>query len=655
MPARYPSRPAAGTDGVQGPSLRAFPASDGALALALDDEASPFRSRPIGEILVSTGALASRNLDHALRLQSGAAGVRLGGILVAERLVSEDVLASGLALQQGVLRVRPLPERIDPDLLDRLGADFCLRHGLLPWRQTGPLTVVATSRPHRFEDVRPTLEAALGPVRMAIADENDLTCAVLELRAAWLTARAEARPPAGLSVRQWRPARIAAFGLCVPLALAAALALAPVPTLAAMTVWAVLCLAAMSLLRAVALLARLTEPRRANSPTPEPQVTPVVSLLVPLLSEADISAHLIDRLSELDYPAGRLEICLVCEAGDDLTEAALERRGLGPQFRVIVVPKGTVRTKPRALNYALDFCRGDIVGIYDAEDAPDRDQLRKVVARFAAAPQEVVCLQGRLGFYNADQNWLARCFAIDYAAWWGVILPGIARLGLAVPLGGTGLFFRRAALEAVGRWDAHNVTEDADLGIRLARMGFRAEILDTLTREEANCRLGAWIRQRARWIKGYALTWAVHMRSPVRLWRELGPRRFLGFQVMFLGTLSLFLTAPVLWSFWLLPLGLPHPVAEAWSGPALLGVVTFFVSCQLIDFAVAALGLARSGERWLLKWIPTTLLYFPLAAVASYRAFGDMILRPYFWDKTAHGLSLAHVTRRLRRRPPRSA
>jgi glycosyltransferase XagB len=655
MPARTSLPGFVGSDGAQVPSLRSFPAAEGALALALADDASPFRARPIGEILVRTGALVPANLDRALDLQSHAAGVRLGAILVSERFVSEDVLASGLALQQGVLRVRPLPERIDPDLLDALGADFCLRHGVLPWRRAGPLTVVATSRPHRFEEVRPTLERVLGPVRMAIADENDITCSVLELRADWLVSRAESRPPVSMSVRRWSPWKIAALGLAMPLAIAVCAVLAPAAVLSALSAWVIGCLAAMTALRGAALVARLTQPLHAAAlPDREPEVTPVISVLVPLLREADISAHLIDRLSELEYPPGRLEICLVCEADDAQTEAALERRGLGPQFRVIVVPKGEIRTKPRALNYALDFCRGDIVAIYDAEDAPEPDQLRRVAARFAAVPQDVVCLQGRLGFYNDDQNWLSRCFAIDYAAWFGVILPGLARLGFAIPLGGTGLFFRRAALEAAGRWDAHNVTEDADLGIRLARMGWRAEMLETLTREEANCRLAPWIRQRARWLKGYALTWAVHSAHPVGLWRDLGTRKFVGFQIMFLGTLSLFLLAPVLWSFWLLPFGLPHPLADGWSRPAVAALVVFFAASQLLDFAIAALGLTRNGDRWLVKWIPTTLLYFPLAAFASYRAFADAILRPYFWDKTAHGLSLRYITRRLSRRRRRS-
>jgi len=413
-------------------------------------------------------------------------------------------------------------------------------------------------------------------------------------------------------------------------------------------------LSAMMTLRTIAAISGLRSARRPVLKSPSPQLVPVVSLLVPLLREADISGHLIDRLSEIRYPADRLDICLVVEADDKATEAALERRGLPPGFRVVVVPSGRIRTKPRALNYALDFCRGDIIGIYDAEDAPEPDQIFLVIAQFASAPEDIVCLQGRLTFYNADQNWLSRCFAIDYAAWFGVILPGLVRLGFAIPLGGTGLFFRRAALEELGRWDAHNVTEDADLGIRIARRGWRAEMVDTTTGEEANCRTGAWIRQRARWLKGYGLTYAVHMRRPLRLWRDLGMKRFLGFQILFLGTLSLFLLAPFLWSFWLVLFGLPHPLADVLPAWGLRMVVALFLFSEAVNLWIGVQGVLRNGDAWLVKWVPTTILYFPLAALASYRAVADLILRPFFWDKTVHGVSLGRI-RKLRRMPRRSA
>ncbi len=648
MPA--PSARASAAAEQYSPRIADFPnlETDTARGIALPDSASPFLARPIGEILVQTGALIPANLDRALRLQTAAEGTRLGTILVSEQLVSEDALASGLALQQGILRVRPLPDRIDTALMDRIGADVCIRHGILPWRMAGPVTVVATSRPHRFEEVRPMLEQSFGAVRMAIADETDIVSAVLELRSDWMVEQAEARPPERFSVRRFHPLAIAAGGVSLPLGLVGLAIPYPGVALSVLTAWVVGMLLLVSTLRIAAAIASHRQPPKITLPESNPALTPMISLLVPLLKEADISSHLIDRLAELDYPADRLDICLIVEADDQETDAALERRGLPPEFRQIVVPEGTIRTKPRALNYALDFCKGDIIGIYDAEDAPETDQLRRVVSRFAAAPRTTVCLQGRLAFYNAGQNWLSRCFAIDYAAWFGVILPGLARLGFAIPLGGTGLFFRRAALDELGRWDAHNVTEDADLGIRLARRGWRAEMIDTTTREEANCHPGAWIKQRGRWLKGYALTYAVHMRNPIRLWRDLGTGQFVGFQILFLGTLSLFLLAPLLWSFWVIPFGLPHPVADALPKAALASMVALFVLSEAANMAISAIGVRRNGDRWLWKWIPTTIFYFPLAAIASYRALADLIMRPFFWDKTRHGLSLPSPSRRLR-------
>ncbi len=217
-------------------------------------------------------------------------------------------------------------------------------------------------------------------------------------------------------------------------------------------------------------------------------------------------------------------------------------------------------TKPRAMNYALDFCRGEIIGVWDAEDAPVKDQIEHVVSRFAQAPPEVVCLQGILDYYNPRTNWLARCFTIEYASWFRVVLPGIARMGLVVPLGGTTLFFRRDKLEELGGWDAHNVTEDADLGVRLCRAGYRTELIDTVTYEEANCRPWAWVKQRSRWLKGFMVTYLVHMRNPRQLLADLGPvavprpfRRFLS------APSAQFLLAPVLWSFWLILLGQATP------------------------------------------------------------------------------------------------
>ncbi|MDF3607436.1 glycosyltransferase family 2 protein [Paracoccus sp. DMF-8] len=311
-------------------------------------------------------------------------------------------------------------------------------------------------------------------------------------------------------------------------------------------------------------------------------------------------------------------------------------------IRVVKVPDGPIKTKPRALNYALNFCRGQIVGVWDAEDRPEPDQLHKVARHFHFAAPDVACVQGILDYYNPRTNWLARCFTIEYASRFRANLLGVARLGLVVPLGGTTLFFRRHALEAVGCWDAWNVTEDADLGVRLARRGWRTEMIDTITHEEANCRALPWIRQRSRWLKGYAMTWGVHMRDPVALWRDLGPRRFLAFQIQFLGTISQYLLAPVLWSFWLLSLGLFHPLREPlggiWEGAAVPALFGLFVASEILNIIVAGWAVRGPEHRHLRLWVPSLHFYFPLGCLAGWKAIYEVVTRPFYWDKTAHGI-----------------
>jgi cellulose synthase/poly-beta-1,6-N-acetylglucosamine synthase-like glycosyltransferase len=440
-------------------------------------------------------------------------------------------------------------------------------------------------------------------------------------------------------------ARRGAQTLAAVLVILAGLALwQPVLTFSVLAMWSCIVLLLTQGLRIAAAVAEFRG-RRADRGAfhstrglPEPHRLPRISLLVPLFREREIAGHLLRRLERLDYPRDRLEVLLIAEEDDATTRATLHAAALPDWMRVIVVPPGLVQTKPRALNYALDFADGAIVGVYDAEDAPAPDQLLEVANHFARSGPDVACLQGVLDFYNPRQNWLSRCFTVDYAAWFRVILPGMARLGLVIPLGGTTLFFRRAALETLGGWDAHNVTEDADLGVRLARRGFRTELIPTVTGEEANCHLWPWVRQRSRWLKGYAVTWWVHSRAPRRLWSDLGPWRFFGVQVVLLGGLSQFVLAPVLWSFWLLPLGLPHPLAGVIPWGLFLTLGALFLLAEVANIAIGCAAVSGPKHRWLMPWVPTLHFYWPLGALASYKALAELVSRPFFWDKTAHGI-----------------
>ncbi|HDR28001.1 glycosyltransferase family 2 protein [Rhodovulum sp.] len=599
----------------------------------------------LGEQLLVAGAVTPEALERALA-DHARMEVQLGELLIAEGDATADAVAEALCRQFGTGRADFAAYPPDPRLIDILGVRTCLKKGLLPWRRFAGATLIATAHPNRFEQLAPTLPADLTPAIMVICREDELQQALASCRSEVLAHAAETRVPEQESCRAWLRAGPRTAVLIALAALGLLAALAPLTVLGVLTLWALGWMLAGSLLKAAAALSQARALIRDRSALPQaaPIIArlPRISILVPLFRESAIAPRLIARLSRLDYPRALLDICLVTEAGDDDTHAMLDATPLPPWMRRVTVPEGALKTKPRALNYALDFCRGSIVGIYDAEDAPAPDQLRKVVAHFHSCGPNVAVVQGVLDFYNPRANWLARCFSIEYAAWFRVVLPGLARLGVPVPLGGTTLFFRRRVLEELGGWDAHNVTEDADLGLRLARHGYRTEFLDSVTEEEANCRAWPWVRQRSRWLKGYAMTWATHMRRPDLLLRQFGPLGFFGMQVLFLGTLTQFALMPLIWSFWLLPLGITHPLAQAVPAGGFAVLFALFIAAELVTLGVGAMGLSRAGKRGLIPWLPTLHLYFPLAAIASYKAVWEVAARPFFWDKTRHGLDGAH-------------
>lgn len=559
----------------------------------------------------------------------------------------------------------------DPRGIDALGWPFVLQHNILPLMPKGIVTPVACAKPETFDALQDALETKLGPVAHCHSTQDVITAATCGLRGEVHAARAETCAPLRESCRAWSGLRATIVALSILGILGLCLALWPQYTLLVLTAWTVLTLCATTALRTAGAVVELRNNRRKNiewSSTRRHKIEvgrlPRISLLVPLFKEHDIAAELVKRLSALDYPKDRLDVCLILEERDTQTADVLAWTVLPDWMRIVRVPNGALRTKPRAMNYALDFTNGDIVGVYDAEDMPAKDQLRKVASAFARAKPNVACLQGVLDFYNAKQNWVTRCFTIDYALWFRLVLPGLVRLGMVIPLGGTTVFFRRRALEDLGRWDAHNVTEDADLGLRLARRGYRTDFVDTVTLEEATSSVPAWVCQRSRWIKGYAVTWAVHMRDPLRLLGELGPIKFLGTQILFLGTLTQFVMAPLLWSFWLVPFGFYHPVVEIAPHGLIMATAALFLLAEIATMSMAAFAVAGPKHRWLIKWVLMMHLYFPMATFAAWKGLSELFRRPFYWDKTTHGrtpLARAPILQRvgqilrLRQRPDANA
>ena len=541
--------------------------------------------------------------------------------------------------------INPLITPPDITLASTWGPHRCLQHQILPWRRMGGAVIVLVCDPRQFEALRAELTATFGRVRMAMTTDYHLSKTITHHFDRQLTLRAENRVPDAISSRTWNAKLTLALASLVALGTIFLFWSSPFLGFALLSLWAVITLMANTLLKAAAAIVGVFSAPSATRIFPlANDDLPCITVLVPLYKEREVAGHLLERVKQFDYPHDRLDLCLVMEADDLTTRTSLLEASLPTWVRSIMVPNGTLKTKPRALNYALDFAKGDIVGVYDAEDAPAPDQLRLVAQHFANRGEKVACLQGVLDYYNAPTNWLTRCFTLEYAAWFRVVLPGLERLGLVVPLGGTTLFFRRNVLEKLGAWDAHNVTEDADLGVRLARQGYRTELIATTTEEEANGRFWPWVKQRSRWLKGYMVTYGVHMRDPGQLYRDLGARRFWGFQILFAGTLSQFLLAPVLWSFWVIPFGVAHPMATLLTGPLFVAVVACFVLSEVTNMFTLGLGVTKAKKMWLIKWIPTLHFYFPMAAAAAYKGLYELTWKPFYWDKTAHGVLLPSAT-----------
>lgn len=634
------------------PAGLSAPAADPSQVVLRGPTLAPRDQRPLSQILLEDGAVDAADLTKAMMIRNRL-GAPLEHVLLSQGMVTPVAMARALSRQWRTTAIDPDQSPADPRLIDAAGAGFCLTHGILPWRRIGGVTWIATARPDSFHTILPALPAQFGHVRMLLCSEEQAQAGVLAPRRIRLIREAETRVPAAESCRTQDKARTTRIAVLALVVTVLGLALVPALMVGLLTLWAVLTLLTQSGLKLMAFLAAGRARREADHralavaqghlpPAANEAPLPPISVMVPLFHEEDVAGKLVARLSRLTYPRELTDILLVIEASDQITAKALEGVRLPHWLRVVRVPDGPIKTKPRALNYALNFCRAEIVGIWDAEDRPDPDQLHKVARRFRDAPADVACLQGALDYYNPRTNWLARCFTIEYAGWFRVLLPGVARLGLVVPLGGTTLFFRRPVLEQVGAWDAWNVTEDADLGVRLARRGYRNEILDTTTDEEANCRALPWIKQRSRWLKGYAMTWAVHMRDPAALYRDLGAWRFWGFQVQFLGALSQYLLAPILWSFWLLTAGLPHPLraplesaAGLWAIPTLF---VLFVASEALSIFVGMRAVRGAKHRHLMAWVPTLHFYYPLGCLAGWKAIYEVVTKPFYWDKTAHGL-----------------
>lgn len=381
---------------------------------------------------------------------------------------------------------------------------------------------------------------------------------------------------------------------------------------------------------------------------------PTYTVLVALYREARVVPRLVSALARFDYPAAKLDLKFVVEADDAGTIAALARIPLPARFEVIAVPDGRPRTKPRALNVALPLARGELLVVYDAEDVPDPGQLRLAAEIFATAPVGTACLQGRLVIDNPEDSWIARCFALEYAGLFDVLNPALAHWHLPMPLGGTSMHVRTEVLRALHGWDARNVTEDADLGMRLACAGYRVGDLPSATIEEAPIALRPWLHQRVRWMKGFLQTTVTYSRNPAETYRRLGRLDTLCAATLLPGAFASALVYPVclVWAAGDFLLHEIQAAPEPWLNLPTAVAISLFLAGFAALVLPAALGCIRRGWWDLLWFVPWMPVYFALVSVAAWLALIEFVRAPSHWNKTEHGLSRTSRSGLLRPRRP---
>lgn len=626
-------------------------------AMAGRDEAGPPAGIP-AEAISLTDRLPPAEIHYALR-RAKRLGVGLDETLLATGLASPDILAQAAAREMGVAFdplddvLSPAPSRVDPD--DIVGL---LRSGLMR-RVDGRL--VAAARGSRLRQLAATLKE-----RPQLRRHLDLTTP--ERLAAFIHRRFERQLGwrAAYDLRERHP-EVSAGTLALSRHLFAFAALAVAVLFLAVNATSVFgasilaaVLAIMLLGSAVLKLTACTVGQQVPPlPLREDRNLPEYTLIVPLYREARVVPQLVNALDAIDYPRERLQVLLAIEPDDAETAAALATHARRPGFEVIVSPDTGPRTKPKAMNAALPFARGALVGIYDAEDIPDPLQLRQACTVFQAkGNQSVGCVQACLVIDNLADGWITHQFAAEYAAYFDVILPMLGTYRLPLPLGGTSNHFRREALEGVGAWDPYNVTEDADLGVRLARAGWRTAVIASTTDEEAPRHLGTWMRQRTRWYKGWMQTLLVHARRPARLKSGAGLLGTLTLLFLLGSGITAALLHPVLVATLLMNLTFR---AEASLSHASLILDAVWFCVLLIGYGSAVLstglGMRRRRVPGIGRAIALMPLYWLMMSAAAWRAVLQLVMAPYRWEKTDHGL--ARTSRRrpriLRAAPPRGS
>lgn len=610
----------------------------------------------IGDTLLDAGLVRPDQLEAAAALAERT-GLRLGAALLSLGYLTEVQLAAHLAEQHGLLLLDLEKEQIDLEAAHLVPKEFCSQHQVLPISRSEDELMLAVVDPLNGGVPRKVEELTGLRVRPVLVTRSQYASAYqdlfrednLQLSASELMARS----PEDSASRVLSDGQKAFFlGLLVASVLF--FAWNPMGFLIGLVVLVNIFYLTISFYKFYLISKALGY--SLEIPITQDEVAalderdlPMYTILVPLYRETEVLPTLVEAIGRLDYPKGKLDVKLLLEEDDVETIQVARSMRLPAHFQLVIVPNSRPKGKPKACNYGLLHARGSYTVIYDAEDVPDPDQLKKVVLAFRKGNGKLRCIQCKLNYYNKDQNLLTRWFASEYSMWFDLFLPGLNASRAPIPLGGTSNHFPTIVLQELGAWDPYNVTEDADLGIRLFKRGYTTAVIDSTTYEEANSQLYNWTRQRSRWVKGYIQTWLVHMRHPISLYKAVGFNAFFSIQMTVFGTFFVFLVNPIFWaltSIWFLThWGLIH---QMFPGPIFyVGSISLFLGNFIFTY-ISMMGCLYRGYYSLVKYNLFIVLYWYLMSFAAWKGFLQLFHNPFYWEKTVHGLYKGEVLGKVR-------
>lgn len=649
---------------VGGHRVRLVVAAEDALHAAIErrfaDQPEPtvtYQGSQLGDILISYGVVTAADVDAGLRQQEETGGL-LGNILLHADLIDEATLIQALSELHGLPVIDLGAVEPTPEALAEVPEQMQRELRIVPIAVRRDTLFVASRdilRPSDRERLQ-TVTSKHPSVLLAPASEIDLLQQRINRDAYSHTAvdlLREADPADSGSVvfTRGQKTTFAILGILFLVFMF----IAPITTLA--VVFGILSVfhLAVSLYKLRLVLKSLgahagIDVTQDEVDALDDSTLPTYTILVPLFREAAVVPALVRGVHGLDYPRHKLDVRLLCEEEDEETIEAIRALHLPAHFHLVIVPPSLPQTKPKACNYGLIQATGEITVIFDAEDRPDPDQLKRVVAAFRKSPDNVACIQAKLNYFNSEQNLLTRWFTTEYSMWFDLMLPGLDQAKAPIPLGGTSNHFKTRELLELGAWDPYNVTEDADLGIRLYKAGLETAVIDSTTYEEANSDLPNWIRQRSRWIKGYFQTYLVHMRNPAKLYRQMGFTGFVSFQLVIGGTLT-FLINPIMWGLTtLFTLSQWDLIRQIFPGFVFYAAVFQLVVGNFVFVYANIAGTIHRGYFSLVRQALFSPIYWGFMSIAAWKGFWQLITNPFYWEKTEHGLDGAHAPA-----PPRSS